>query len=123
MRYLRFCAIGYAIAAAVGVASGFLSDQFESGAIAGWVIVALWVLAVAGFAWFSVEYFRRVDELEIAHQLWAGTIALYVYLFGAPSIWFFEDIGLLIGVPHYAIYLVTGATFILVYGWRRLGLR
>lgn len=122
-RLWRFCGIGFAVSVAVGFATGFAADLFEAGTLPGWIFFIAWGLAMASFAWFTWEFFRRVDELDRMDNLWAGTVALYFYLAALPSWWLFHDIGLVPETNHYVIYAATALVFFSAYGLRKLGLR
>ncbi|MFB0611463.1 hypothetical protein [Aurantiacibacter poecillastricola] len=122
-RFYRFCALGFAGGIVTGFATGFASDLYAEGVVPTWVLYLFWALALAGFAWFTVEYFRRVDELDVMDNLWASLVALYFYLVALPSWWLFHDMELVPEVNHVAIYLATAAAYFIIYGVRKLGLR
>lgn len=122
-RLWLFCAGGFAAAMAVGFVTGLASDLFAAGTLPAWSLYLLWVLALACFTWFSWEYFRRVDELDVMDNLWAAMFAFYFYAAGMPTWWLFHDMGLVAEVDHIAIYLGSGAVFFIAYGLRKLGLR
>ena len=88
-----------------------------------WAFYVLWGLALASFSWFTWEYFRRVDELDVLDNLWASLIAFYFYFVAMPSWWLFHDLGLAPEVNHIAIYIATAAVMTIVYILRKIGLR
>jgi hypothetical protein len=119
----RFCAMGSGIAAVVGLVTGYAGGHYENGTLPAWGLFAAWLVAVASFAWFTWEYFRRVDELDVLDNLWCCLFSLYVYMVAFPSWWLFHDLGLAPEVNHVAIYLATLGIGAIVYIARKLGLR
>ena len=119
----RFCAIGTGIAAGVGLVTGYAGGLYEDGTVPAWTLFAAWVVAVASFAWFTWEYFRRVDELDVLDNLWCCLFALYFYMVAYPSWWLFHDLGLAPEINHMAIYVATLCLGGIVYCARKLGLR
>ncbi|RIV88817.1 hypothetical protein [Aurantiacibacter zhengii] len=119
----RFCAIGTGIAAGVGLVAGYAGGLYADGTLPAWALFATWVVAVMSFAWFSWEYFRRVDELDMLDNLWCCLFGLYFYIVAFPSWWLFHDLGLAPEINHVAIYLATLGIGAVVYIARKLGLR
>lgn len=122
-RFLRFCGLGFVIALATGFFTGFASDLYSDGTLPGWTLFVAWAVAVAGFIWFSWEYFRRVDELDLLDNLWCSLVAFYVYMIALPSWWLFHDLGLAPEIDHSVIYFATFGAAGVAYGLRKLGLR
>ena len=122
-RFWRFTLGGAFVAALVGIATGSLFDWFAAGAISPvWLIVILAAM-VAVFVWFTIEYFRRVDELDWMDNLWAGHIGLYAY-FIVTFCWYFLAEGGLVGQPQVLPILVAvSAAMFIAYGLRKLGWR
>ncbi|MDF1833682.1 MAG: hypothetical protein P1U62_02225 [Alteraurantiacibacter sp. bin_em_oilr2.035] len=122
-RLWAFSGMGFLIAIIVGLATGFAGDLYEDGSLPAWSIYAIWALVVAAFTWFTISYFRRVDELDLMDNMWATLIAFYFYVVAMPSWYMFDIIGLA-GTPQdKVIYLATLAVMFIAYGARKLGLR
>ncbi len=122
-RLWRFCAIGVAIAAAIGFSTGYVSEMYEADMVPGWLLVAAWALGVVCFIWFSWGYYRRVDELDLLDNLWCCLVGLNFYIVALPSWWLFHDIGLAPQIDHFVIYFATMIIAFAAYGLRKLGVR
>ncbi len=122
-KFWSFCALGFGVALAVGFVTGSAGSLYEAGTLPGWLIYTLWGVALAGFGWFTWEYFRRVDELDLMDNLWAGIIGFYFYMVAFPSWLMFHDIGLVREPDQVVIYLATVFVMFAAYGLRKLGLR
>ncbi|MFN2100730.1 hypothetical protein [Altererythrobacter sp. MF3-039] len=122
-RFFRFCAIGFFGAGLVGFFSGYAADSVADGSFPPWALVVFVALAVAGFVWFSWDYFRRVDELDVMDNLWAGMIGLYFYIVAFPVWHVFYDAGVLSQPHQWTLYLATLAVSMGTYLLRKIGLR
>lgn len=122
-RFWRFCFIGFAVALVFGGLTGYLQDHVRDGTVPLWVMVALWVVLVAGFAWYTVGYFRRVDELDLQDNLWAAMIGFYFFAAALPSWLLFHDLDVFPEPNSIIIYAATMAVMFAAYGLRKLGLR
>lgn len=121
--WIRYFIIAVLISFGAGLGTGYLSGLFESGELPIWTLYAAWAVVLAGLAWFTRDYFRRIDELDLADNLWSHLIGYYVTLW-AFGLWYvLYDIGRApepTALPVIAFMLVT--TFV-VYGARKLGIR
>ncbi len=122
-RFLRFCAIGVFAAMLVGFFSGMSTQWFRDGTIPIWLLFGMLIAAVAGFVYFTYDYYRRVDELDLLDNLWANTVGLYGYFIVLGSWYFLHDAGLVIPTDHFAITVATLAILFIAYGVRKLGIR
>ena len=81
------------------------------------------VAVALAFAWFTYDYFRRVDELDRMDNLWAHLIGFYggLIVFG---VWYFlAELDLAAKPSAVAtVAIMAGLTFV-AYGLRKLGLR
>ena len=122
-QFYRYLALAFLGAALIGFASGLLVAQTESGAVLPWIMLAVAGVTALVFAWFTRDYFRRIDELDLMDNLWAHTTGLYGGMI-VFALWFLlSELGLS-GAPNAAgvvvsMLLITFAT----YGLRKLGLR
>lgn len=71
----------------------------------------------------SIWFYRSVDELEIADNLWASMIGFYVYAAALPSWWVLVEAGITPAINHWAIYIASLAAATIVYLWRKLANR
>jgi hypothetical protein len=121
--FIKYVAIAMAIAFGAGIGSGVLGAFVALDRLPAWPLWIVWALVTAGFVWFSRDYFRRVDEVDLMDNLWASLIAFYVYVILFGSWWLFADLGLLGPMNHFAIFWVTLAAGIIAYVARKLGWR
>lgn len=118
--FWTFSLAGIALAFPVGIATGYLLRQGQEGTYSPVAALILIALSLAAFVWFAIGYYRRVDELDFADNLWAAFIALHVLLVAYP-VWKMLDI-LEMAPPPNAEQLWFGtiiACFV-AYGWRKL---
>ncbi|WP_265570436.1 hypothetical protein [Sphingomicrobium nitratireducens] len=85
--------------------------------------IAAVLVGVVGLVVTSIWFYRSVDELETADNLWASLYGLYFYIAALPAWWLLEKAGLVPAVNHWAIYAATLVFTVLVYGWRKLAAR
>ena len=121
--FVRYLAIVMAASLAMGFATGRIEKLIQSGALAPWVMIVVITLLVAFFAWFAVDYFKRVDELDMQDNLWSSLIAFYFFLVAAPTWLFLHEAGLVPQPDLWVIWAVTVAFSLAVYGARKLGWR
>lgn len=122
-RFFRFCAIGFAAAFVTGLATGYAGDLLRDGTVPAWLFYVVFGITLASLSWFTWEYFRRVDELDLLDNLWASMIAIYFYIVALPSWYLFHDLDL-VGEPNQVIiYIATSVVLLASYGLRKLGLR
>ncbi|MGB3473046.1 MAG: hypothetical protein WBA51_19690 [Erythrobacter sp.] len=121
--FWRFMAIGAVVSALAGFFAGFFSGALADGAVPLWATLALLAAAVAGMAWFTFDYFRRIDEVDLLDNFWAHLwgqyIAVTVFL-----VWYFlAELKLVIYPSAFAIICAMILGTFGIYGLRKLGLR
>lgn len=119
----RYLALAFAISLLAGFASGFLTGSYESGAVPLWLPVGVGVVVLALLAWFTRDYFRRIDELDLMDNLWAHLIGMYAAISLFAGWYFLADLGL---AEHPAALPIVAAMLVftmLAYGFRKLGIR
>lgn len=121
--FIKYVAIAFAVALVAGIVTGAGAAMTNLGKLPLWLIAAVWLVVVAVFIWFSRDYFRRIDELDLQDNLWACTIALYANMIVYGSWYLFNEAGAL-GEPDAGIiFWITFAVVVVAYFARRLGLR
>ena len=116
----RFSLIGMAVAAVLGFAGSFGMALVEKGSLPASVVYLTTGVVLAFFLWFTVAYIRRVDELDLLDNLWAGLIGLYFYLVAFPIWNTLASFELSPPVDHWVIYFGTAIVMFLGYGARKL---
>lgn len=119
----RFVGLGFAGAAVAGFALGVLGAAGEERWIDPRLLWPALALATVLWVWFTVGYFRRVDELDLADNLWAAMIAVYVYVPLFPSWALLHYAGQLPPVDGWAVWWTTMAVMTLTYLGRKLRAR
>lgn len=122
-RLARFGVLGFVAGVIGGFATGALGRMAASGDIPTAVLAILWAAIMATAIWFTRDYFRQIDELDLLDNLWASTIALYAFLIAAGSWYVFHDIGLAPPPSFELLALFTFAILLVAYGLRKLGWR
>ncbi|MBB3032941.1 hypothetical protein [Alteriqipengyuania lutimaris] len=122
-RFYRYVALALLGSLIAGMAGGVMGGLYEDGEAPVWVPLLACAILAIGLIWFTRDYFKRVDELDLMDNLWAHLCGVYggMIVFG---IWYFlANIGL-VPFPS-ALAIVSVMIFIIcaVYGLRKLGLR
>ncbi|MEM7664540.1 MAG: hypothetical protein AAF250_01665 [Pseudomonadota bacterium] len=119
-RYLVLAIVGFMIA---GLVSGLSSSLFVVGVFPIWIPLVVGVLVLVAMIYFTWDYFRRVDELDLLDNLWAHLVGSYTAAFVFMGWYFLGELGLS-GYPTAfgVICALLAGTFI-AYGVRKLGLR
>jgi hypothetical protein len=121
--FLRYFSLAMLAGFAAGIASGVAAAMVEDGSLPKGVLIALWAVTIGLFVWFSRDYFRRVDELDLLDNLWASTIGLYGYIAVFGTWYLFHDVGIAPEMDQIAIMLATLAITTAAYIARKLGWR
>ena len=122
-KFYTYVALAIVAAFVAGIASGAVGALASRGVLPAWLVWGLWVVMTVIFVWFSRDYFRRIDELDLLDNLWASTIGFYVYVVLFGSWYFFADLGLAPPMNHFIIFFVSFGALSLAYLARRLGFR
>jgi DNA-binding XRE family transcriptional regulator len=86
------------------------------------VFLRLWLTVVIGFVWFTRDYFRRVDELDLLDNLWASTIALYTFFAAAGSWLILYEVGIAPPPEVEVLSIFTFAALLIAYAAHKIGL-
>lgn len=121
--FFRYVAIAFAVALVAGAVTGVGASMVKVGDLPLGVLIAIWFVVTIAFIWFSRDYFRKVDELDLSDNLWACTIGLYGNMIAYGTWWFFNHAGALTEPDAGAIFWITFALTAVAYFARRLGLR
>lgn len=122
-KFWTFVFAALVVAAIAGFASGFLVALIEDGSVPGLAVIPILVITVSGFVWFSYRYYKKVDELDLADNLWANTFGIYFFII-TPAGWqMLHDAGLT-GPPHLWTIWIGGILVAgIAYGIRKLNFR
>ena len=120
IRLVALATLGFTV---LGAATGFIAAMTEGTRLPSWTVMPLVAAAVIGLAIFSVVYFRRIDEVDLADNLWASLIGLYFYGAAFPAWEFLNTIGSLPPVHGWGLWGATMVVALLAYVARRTGLR
>lgn len=107
-------------AALVGGVIGGGRAASELAGLSGWIVAALAVLAIGAWVWFSRDYFRRIDELELQDNLWASLIALYFFVAATPFWLLLHDLGFAPEPDTMTLWWATIGAMAIAYGVRKL---
>lgn len=121
--FIRYCLVAVAIALAAGLASGFVGALVQDGELPAWLVYVSSALFVIGFAWFTRDYLRRVDELDLLDNLWASLVGFFFY-FAAFPVWnSLAQFGLAPPVDGWLLWGGSAIVMLITYFLRKLGLR
>lgn len=120
---LRWFGMAMVAGFVAGMVGGFAGALVADGLLPVPVLIGLWALTVALFIWFSRDFYRRIDEVDLIDNLWASTVAFYAYTIVFGSWYVFHDIGLIGPPQQLTIFNITIAAGIVAYGARKLGWR
>ncbi len=117
--FWTFSIAGMVVALPVGICIGYLLRQGRDGVYSPAAALIAMAIATAAFVWFSIGYYRRIDELDLADNLWAAFIAIHALLIAYPTWLMLSVLGLTPEPSAQGLFFGTiGATF-LAYGWRK----
>ncbi|WP_340587665.1 hypothetical protein [Erythrobacter alti] len=122
-KFWRYFMIAMVMSAGAGMLSGIASSMYEDGELPLWVPVSATIVIIAGLSWFTWDYFRRIDEIDLQDNLWANTFGAYAGVITYLGWWFFADLGLVTQPTALGIILVMFVTTMAVYGLRKLNFR
>ncbi len=123
LRFARYVGLAMLAGFAGGIATGQIGALVVSGAVSVSVLVALWAALLIAALWFTRDYFRRIDELDVLDNLWSSTIALYAFFAAAASWYVFHDLGIAAPPRFEVLAIFTFAMQIIAYAARKLGWR
>jgi len=122
-KFWTFVLAASVVAAIAGFASGFLIALIEDGSVPRFAAIPILVIAASGFVWFSYRYYKKVDELDLADNLWANTFGIYFFII-TPAGWQILNHAGLTGPPDLWTIWIGGILFAgIAYGIRKLGFR
>ncbi len=122
-RFWRYVTIAFIASLLAGLGFGFVLGAHEDGNLPLWLPVSLGIVVLLALVWFTWDYFRRIDELDLMDNLWAHLIGLYggLFVFG---IWTFgHELKFFQEPTAIGIVLAMISIMFLAYGARKLGLR
>ena len=121
--FFRYLIVAIVVSLLAGMASGAGAAMVESGTLPPAALYLALALLVPAMIWFTRDYFRRIDELDLLDNLWASTIGLYFYII-AYALWFIVADAELVGESHsFGLFIATLGVTLGAYLLRKLGLR
>lgn len=121
--FLRYCLVAFGIALVAGSASGFLGALVADGVLPVWLIYIVSAAFVLAFTWFTRDYLRRVDELDLLDNLWAGLFGFSFYFVSFPVWNGLHQFGLAPPVDGWLLWSGSTIAMFAAYCVRKLGLR
>lgn len=121
--FIRYCAIALVAAFGAGIGSGYIGGLVADGRLPVWLIYITSALFAIGFAWFTRDYLKRIDELDLMDNLWAALFGFFFYFTAFPiwnSLAAFE---LAPAVDNWLLWIATTIVMFAAYCLRKLGLR
>jgi len=122
-KFYIYVGIAMLIGFAAGIGSGMVGAMVERDILPTWLLWIVWGVVTVAFAWFTRDYFRRIDELDLLDNLWASTIGIYVYVVVFGTWYFFSDLGVMGPMNHFWIFSITMVSVLVAYVARKLGWR
>lgn len=121
--FVRYCAIALAVAFGAGIASGYIGGMVADGELPTWLIYVTSAAFVIGFAWFTRDYLRRIDELDLMDNLWACMIGFFFYYVTFPVWNSLAQFDLAPPVHNWTLWIGTTIVMFAAYALRKLGFR
>ena len=122
-KFWRYVGLALLAALVAGLAMGVAGSMFQHDAVPMWVPVVLAILTFIGMVWFTFDYYRRIDEIDLMDNFWAHLIGLNVGAFAVGFWWLMADIGLLRMPSALEAVGVIALVTVIAYGARKLGWR
>ena len=114
----------FVLGGAAGFATGFLTalNEGREGGSAGYATAATIGVAifVLGGAYGSWKFFQNVDEVEIADNLWASLVGLYVYALLFPAWWALSKLDQAPEPDDWTIFGASMVSAVAVYLYRKV---
>ncbi|HET9397753.1 MAG TPA: hypothetical protein VFO45_02945 [Sphingomicrobium sp.] len=114
-------AVGMVIGFVFGFSSAHQDVPIEQAAtsLPDGIVIALVAAAIAAFSYGCWAFLKTIDEVELADNLWGSTASYYAYAVLFPSWWVFGEAGITPAPNHWAIFFVSLAFGMAVYGFRK----
>lgn len=121
--FIKYLALVFLAALAGGLFSGYLTESCLSGVVGLWLPLLTGFAVLSGLVWFTWDYFRRIDEIDLHDNLWSHLWGFYAGIW-AFGIWYFLADLKLVDPPFAgAVILIMVAFIFVIYGLRKLGFR
>lgn len=113
--------------AVVGFAAGLFAALENRAVLSAPVAIAaisvLTIIYLGAAAYGSWRFFRSVDELELADNLWGSLFGFYAYALIFPAWWVAGELEFVPDPNQWAIYLTSMSVGIATYFYRKWRLR
>ncbi|MCM8557127.1 hypothetical protein [Sphingomicrobium sediminis] len=111
---------GFALAGFLSAFFAGFFTGFSDGIGSPIALIVFLVCCAAFYTWISAYFFRTVDELEVADNLWGSLIGLYFYLGAQPAWWVLHDAGVVGPIEHWPLYIATVFVAMAAYVGRKI---
>lgn len=118
-QFWMLVAAGIGLGMAMGFVMGFMGGIHQYRPVSPLIIWPAVGVSLVLFVWYCAAYFRRIDELDLQDNLWAGMIGLYFYIVVLPLWFFLNDMGQLPQINHWVVWTATMIVTLATYGWRK----
>lgn len=105
-----------------GLGGGLLGSGVALRELAGlsaWAIAAVGAASIVIWVWFSRNYLRGIDEIDLQDNLWASLVALYFFVAAAPFWLLLHEVALAPAPQLMALWWATLAVAVLAYFYRK----
>ncbi|ANY20814.1 hypothetical protein A6F68_02314 [Tsuneonella dongtanensis] len=119
LAFWRFSLLGGAIAVVAALGLAHLANAAATGTASVVLTLLAIALGVSAYTWFSVAYFRRVDELDLVDNLWASHFATTALAIGYPAWLLLERAGLAPQAQASSMWMATFGALLIAYAIRK----
>ncbi|GAA4037938.1 hypothetical protein [Parerythrobacter jejuensis] len=121
--FWKYLALAFAAFAVLGFFGGYFGAAFGKGDVPLLVPIGVGLITLIALAWFTWDFFKRIDELDLMDNLWAHLIGQYIALTVFLGWYFLGELGLTTYPTAVAVMLAMILGTFVAYGFRKLGWR
>ena len=122
-KFWRYFALVCLVGALAGFGLGLSANAFEREAMPAIVPIGIALVIFAALVWFTFDYYRRIDEIDLMDNFWAHLIGLNIGAFAVLLWWVMSDIGLMRAPTGLEAVAIMAAVTVIAYTARKLGWR
>lgn len=121
--FIKYLALVFLAALGSGLVSGYLTESYLSGVVGLWLPLLTGFVVLIGLVWFTWDYFKRIDEIDLHDNLWSHLWGFYAGIWAFGGWYFLADLKLVAPPFAGAAILIMLACMFIVYGLRKFGFR